>query len=42
MPLKTDKQDSWSEVKTLSKAGKVGRSKSGKYKNHWNILDDQR
>ena len=37
---KTDKQDSWKQVKILYRAGKVGKSKSGKYKNHWNVLDD--
>ena len=25
----------------LSIGGKVGKSNSGKYKNHWNVLDDQ-
>ena len=39
--LKTDKQESWKQVKILSRDGKVGKSKSGKYKNHWNVLDDQ-
>ena len=39
--LKTYKQDSWKQVKILSRAGKVGKSKSGKYKNHWNASDDQ-
>ena len=44
--LKTDKQDSWKQVQILYRAGKVGKSKSGKYKNHWNdknhwnVLDD--
>ena len=40
-PVITEKQDSWKQVKILSVAGKVGKSKSGKYKNHWNVLDDQ-
>ena len=39
--LKTDKQNSWKQVKVLSRAGKVGKNKSGKCKNHWNVLDDQ-
>ena len=39
--LKTDKQGSWKEVKILSRVGKVGNSKSGKYKNHWNVSSDQ-
>ena len=39
--LQTDKQDSWKQVKILSRAGKVGKSKSGKDKNHWNVLDVQ-
>ena len=39
--LKTDKQNSWKQVKILSRAGKVRKSKSGKYKNHWNVSDDQ-
>ena len=39
--LKTDKQDSSKQVKILSRAGKVGKSKSGKYKSHWNVSDDQ-
>ena len=39
--LKTDKQDSWKQVKILSRVGKVSKSKSGKYKNHWNVSDDQ-
>ena len=38
--LKTEKQDSWKQVKILSRAGKVGKSKSGKYKNHCNVSDD--
>ena len=39
--LRTDKQNSWKQVKVLSRAGKVGKNKSGKCKNHWNVLDDQ-
>ena len=39
--LKTDKQDSSKQVKILSRAGKLGNSKSGKYKSHWNVSDDQ-
>ena len=39
--LKTDKQDSSKQVKILSRAGKLGKSKSGKYKSHWNVSDDQ-
>ena len=39
--LKTDKQENWKQVKILCRDGKVGKSKSGKYKNHWNVLDDQ-
>ena len=39
--LKTDKQDSSKQVKKLSRAGKVSKSKSGKYKSHWNVSDDQ-
>ena len=39
--LKTDKQNSWKQVKVLSRAGKVGKNKSGKCKNHCNVLDDQ-
>ena len=39
--LKTNKQDSWKQVKILSRAGKVGKSKSEKYKNHWDVSDKQ-
>ena len=39
--LKSDKQGSWKEVKILPRVGKVGNSKSGKYKNHWNVSDNQ-
>ena len=39
--LKTDKQRRWEQVKILSRTGKVSKSKSGKYKNHWNVSDDQ-
>ena len=38
---RTDKQDGWEQFKVLCRALKVGKSKSGKYKNYWNILDDQ-
>ena len=31
----------WEQFKVLCRAVKVGKSKSGKYKNYWNILDDQ-
>ena len=40
--FKTDIQNSWKQVKILSRARKVSQSKSGKYKNNWNVLDDQR
>ena len=39
--LKTDKQDSWKQVKILSRSGKFHKSKSGKYKNLWDVSDDQ-
>ena len=39
--FKTDIQNSLKQVKILS-ARKVSQSKPGKYKNHWNVLDDQR
>ena len=40
--FKTDIQNSLKQVKILSRARKVSQSKPGKYKSHWNVLDDQR
>ena len=37
----TDKQDSWKQVKILSRVGNGNKRKSGKYKNDWNVWDDQ-
>ena len=37
----TDKQDSWKQVKILSRVGNGSKRKSGKYKNDWNVWDDQ-
>ena len=39
--LKTDKQDSWKQVKILPRSGEFHKSKSGKYKNLWDVSDDQ-
>ena len=37
----TDKQDSWKQVKILSRVGNGSKRKSGKYKNDGNVWDDQ-